>query len=111
MKKIAILNCLMANEVCAGASCLRAFYARQAGFARYAGEELQLVAFSRCSSCRKQLQDDMGMLEKLERIVSEGAEAVHIGVCAQMNNVRCPTMETYAKWLEDRGVEIVWQTH
>ena len=111
MKKIAMLNCLKANPVCPGAACLRAFYAREAGFARYAGEDLQLTAFSRCNDCGKTPQEDNEMRMKLEYIMNIGTEAVHIGVCAQMNNVRCPTMEANAKWLEEHGIEVIWQTH
>ena len=109
--KIAMLNCLKANEVCGGVACLRAFNAREAGFARYAGEELQLMGFLRCSNCGKKPEEDRGMKEKLERLVSVGTEAVHIGICAQMNDVKCETMGSYAEWLEDHGVEVVWRTH
>ena len=111
MKKIAMMNCLKANEVCSGEACLRAFYAREAGFARYFGEELKLMGFLRCSNCGKTPEEDRGMTEKLERLVSVGTEAVHIGVCAQMGGVRCPTMEENARWLEARGIEVIWQTH
>ena len=109
--KIAMLNCLKANEVCGGVACLRAFYAREAGFARYEGEDLQLMGFLRCSNCGKELAEDRGMTEKLERLVSVGTQAVHIGVCAKMNDQKCETMESYARWLEEHGVEVVWRTH
>lgn len=112
MKKIAMLNCLRANDVCGGVACLRAFYARQAGFARYKDEELQLTAFMRCTECGKSVEEDKLMREeKLQRLVDIGTETVHIGVCAQMGGNKCETMQSYAKYLEDRGVEIVWQTH
>jgi len=111
MKKIAMMNCLKSNEVCTGAACLKAFYERRAGFARYDGQDLQLTAFLRCSSCGQKPEDGKGMTEKLERLLKEGTETVHIGVCAQMNQTRCETMQLYADWLESRGIEIVWQTH
>ena len=111
MKKIAMLNCLQANDVCGGVACLKAFYARTAGFARYDGEDVQLMGFLRCSTCGKPPEEDRGMMEKLERLVSIGTETVHIGVCAQMNGIKCPTMEKHARWLEEHGIEIIWQTH
>ena len=110
MKKIAMLNCLKANDVCTGAACMKAFRERRAGFERYAGEDLELIAFMRCSGCDKPVED-RGMQEKLERLVAEGTETVHIGVCAQMNGERCSTIEKCAEWLEARGVGIVWRTH
>lgn len=111
MKKIAIMNCLKANQVCAGAACLKAFYNRKAGFARYEDTELQLTAFLRCSNCGKTPEEDEGMLEKLNRLLEEGTETVHIGVCAAMRGERCATMQSYADWLEERQVEVIWQTH
>ena len=111
MKKIAMLNCLQANDVCGGVACLKAFYARTAGFARYDGEDVQLMGFLRCSTCGKSPEEDRGMMEKLERLVSIGTETVHIGVCAQMNGIKCPTMEKHARWLEEHGIEIIRQTH
>lgn len=111
MKQIAILNCLKANDVCSGAGCLNALYERRAGFARYEGQEVRLRAFLRCSTCGKVPQEDAGMTEKLKRLESMQVETVHIGVCAQPKGSRCPYMEANAKWLEDHGIEVVWQTH
>ena len=111
MKRIAILNCLKANDVCTGAGCLKAFYARTGGFAAYGEEALTLTAMARCSHCRMPLEADPGMQRKLERLVEAGTEAVHIGVCASPRGQRCPTMESYAEWLEAHGIQVLWRTH
>ena len=111
MKKIAMLNCLKANDVCTGAGCLKAFYSRTGGFAEYGDEQLQLMAMARCSGCDKTAENDPGMMEKLERLVSVGTEIVHIGVCAAHNSEPCPTMQTHARWLEEHGIRIIWRTH
>ncbi len=111
MTKIAMMNCLKANQVCAGVACLDALRERRAGFACYAGEDVDLRAFLRCSNCGKTPQEDPGMTEKLERLVSSGVEVVHIGVCAQPKGIRCQTMERYAAWLEEHRIRVVWKTH
>lgn len=111
MKKIAIMNCLKANQVCAGVSCLDALRERRGGFACYQGEDVDLCAFLRCSNCGEALEKDRGMTEKLERLVHSGVETVHIGVCAQMKGIRCKTMESYANWLEQHGISVIWKTH
>lgn len=111
MTKIAMMNCLKANQVCAGVACLDALRERRAGFACYAGEDVDLRAFLRCSNCGKTPQEDPGMTEKLERLVSSGVEVVHIGVCAQPKGIRCQTMEHHAAWLEEHGIRVVWKTH
>ena len=109
--KIAILNCLKANEVCTGASCLRAFNARSRHFAAYGDTPLELVAMARCNGCEADI--DAGFREKLERIVSEGAEVCHLGVCTVRSDTKeeCPTITRAAAWLEERGVKIVRGTH
>ena len=109
--KIAILNCLKANEVCTGASCLRAFNDRSRHFAAYGDTPLELVAMARCNGCEAGI--DEGFREKLECIVSEGAEVCHLGVCTVRSDTKeeCPTITRAAAWLEERGVKIVRGTH
>lgn len=113
MKKIAILACKNSNQVCAGCACLNAFYDRKKTFERYAGEELRLTAFMRCSKCHTEIPplEEAGFQEKLERLIHEGTECIHIGICAKKNGEICPGMAQMAKAFEERGVEIVWGTH
>ena len=109
--KIAVLNCLEANDVCAGAACLKAFNARSRHFAEYGDEPLELVAFARCNGCGKGVNE--GFREKLDRMVSEGAEVCHLGVCTRKPETKeeCPTITEAAAYLEKRGVRIVRGTH
>lgn len=109
--KIAVLNCLKANSVCTGAACLKAWGAKSRSFGRYGDEPLELVAFSRCNGCEAGI--DKGFQEKLERIVSEGAQACHLGVCTVRRETgqECPVIREAAAWLESHGVEIVRGTH
>lgn len=109
--KIAVLNCLKANDVCAGAACLKAFNTRSRHFGRYTGEPLELVAFARCSGCEAGI--DEGFREKLDRIAAEGAQACHLGVCTVRRDTgrECPTIAEAAAYLEARGVSVVRGTH
>lgn len=105
--KIAILNCLKANEVCAGAACLRAFNGKTRHFTDY--EAAELVAFARCNGCKAGI--DAGFREKLERMVSEGAQVCHLGVCTVHDGQECPVITEAAAWLEEHGVKVVRGTH
>lgn len=113
MKKIAILACQKSNQVCAGCACLNAFYDRRKTFERYADDDIRLTAFMRCSKCYTEVapMEEPGFLEKLERLISEGTECIHIGICAMKNGDVCPGMAQMVKAFEERGVEIVWGTH
>lgn len=109
--KIAILNCLKANEVCTGASCLRAFNDRSRHFAVYGETPLTLVAMARCNGC--EAGTDEGFREKLDRIVSEGAQVCHLGVCTVKPETKaeCATITQAAAYLEERGVKVTRGTH
>lgn len=112
--KIAILNCLKANDVCAGASCLKAFNTRTRHFEVYGETPLELTAFARCSGCEAGVDD--GFTEKLERIVSEGSEVCHVGVCTKKRGENgeiseCPVITKAAEYLEAHGVRVVRGTH
>ena len=115
MKRIAILACLRANDVCAGCGCLSALQDRTRHFERYAGEDVRLVAFMRCSHCIREggsPMDDAGFVEKLERLVSEGTGVVHVGVCAGKGPAdACPGMARMTREFQARGIEVVWGTH
>ena len=115
MKWIAILACLRANDVCAGCGCLSAFQDRTGHFELYAGEDVRLTAFMRCSHCiRKggEPLEDAGFAEKLDRLLSEGTEVVHIGVCAGKDaGAACSGMAKMIRAFEARGIEIIWGTH
>lgn len=109
--KIAMLNCLKANEVCTGAGCLRALNERSRFFAEYGSTPLTLVAMARCNGCQAEI--DRGFREKLDRIVSEGAEVCHLGVCTVRSDTKeeCHVITQAAAYLEERGVKVVRGTH
>ena len=115
MKKLAIVACLNSNAVCAGCACLNAFNDRRKSFERYAGEELRLMAYMRCSRCHREDGDpltDPGFVEKLDRLVSEGVEIAHIGICAGRDpSTACPAMLKMAGAMRERSIEVIWGTH
>ena len=112
MKKIAILNCLKANQNCSGNGCFKALNERSGGFEPYKDEEVEVTAFTRCSNCGKTTDEDEGMKKKLDRIADVGTETVHIGVCARAKDgTHCRFMQNHADYLTGRGVEVIWKTH
>jgi predicted metal-binding protein len=111
MRKIAILACLKANDVCTGEACLHAYRERSGAFLRYAGEDTELAAFLRCNGCQSCPENDPGMLEKLDRLQTLGVSALHLGVCAAPGGRECPNIARIAAMAEKRGMKIVRGTH
>ena len=109
--KIAILNCLQANDVCAAAACLKALNTKRRHFAGYKDEPLELIALARCNGCEAGIND--GFREKLDRIVREGAQVCHLGICTIRRDTgrECPVIHDAAVYLESNGVAIVRGTH
>ena len=113
MKKIAILTCLDACQVCTGAGCLNAWNSKSRHFASYTGDEVSLEAFFHCNGCGKDPETDEGMIEKLDRLQSIGVETVHIGVCAvkRETEVLCPAIAKIQNMLHSRGIQAIQGTH
>lgn len=112
MKKIAMLNCLRANEVCAGAACMKAWNEKSKSFSRYGGEETELAAFMRCNGCGSEPGLDKGLQEKINRLVKIGTDAVHVGVCTKnKEGERCETILKIMNLLEENGIAVVDGTH
>ncbi|HML45242.1 MAG TPA: CGGC domain-containing protein [Clostridia bacterium] len=112
MTKIAILSCLHATDVCSGAACLKALRERRGAFERYAEEEdVELTAFFFCNGCNVEPKDEPKLMEKLERVIQIGTEAVHIGICTKRGDKSCPTIRQLCAVLEEHGIRIVDGTH
>ena len=108
--KIAMLNCLKSNKVCTGAACLSAMNSRSRSFEPYQDTPLELVAMARCNGCEAGI--DAGFQEKLERMVQEGAEVVHVGKCTvRKDGAECPVITKAAEYLEEHNIRVVRGTH
>ena len=113
MKNIAIINCVKASEVCAGVSCMDAFYEKKAAFGVYGGEDLRLIAFMLCNGCDCDVETDPGLQRKIDRLVKSNTEVAHFGVCTkdQQTGEECVKITELAGRLEGLGMQIVRGTH
>lgn len=112
MKKIAILRCLKTSAACAGTGCLRAFNEKSEGFAAYGDEPLQLAAMWTCNGCGADaLENQAGIQKKIDRMVKNSIEIVHLSHCTIKDEVRCPVIMSIASQLAAKGVIIADGTH
>ena len=56
--------------------------------------------------------EDKGILEKIDRLVSEKISAIHVGVCRLPDGKHeCPRMTQICNMIEKRGIKVVRGTH
>jgi predicted metal-binding protein len=113
--KIGILHCLEATKVCAGCGCLNAFNLKKGSFKEYAKEDV-LAAYFTCNGCKIQNEafpkEDMGMIEKVDRLQSEGIDVVHVGVCCEKaDGSLCGRIEEIIGMIKRKGIQIKNRTH
>lgn len=115
MNKIGILTCIHSNNVCARVGCLAAFQNRTDFFQDYP-EDTCLAAMMTCNGCKGanpiEPIEDKGILEKMDRLVSEKISAIHVGVCRLPDGKHeCPRMTQICNMIEERGIKVIRGTH
>ena len=114
MKRIVMLTCPKAENVCTGGGCFSALNSRTKAFAPYEGEEVEVLAFMKCSGCGCFPGKDDGLDEKIERILSMHPDAVHLGICCchdgRDKNI-CPEIEEICNCFRRTGIPIIRGTH
>lgn len=114
MKRIVILTCPLSETVCTGGSCLKAFNERIRAFSRYKRENMELVAFMKCSGCGHFPGQDKGLDEKIQYVLDAKPDVVHVGICASKGKEKrkfCPEIEAITTIWEKAGIPIVRGTH
>lgn len=116
MKKIGILHCIHANEVCAAVGCLNAFMKKQDFFEPYELQEIELGAFFSCNGCKRERPtepgEDSGIIEKIDRLEAENIKTVHVGVCCNLKDgSECPRVTKIIHMLEMRDIRVIRGTH
>lgn len=106
MKKVGIIICDR-YHTCAGGKCLRSLKERAGGFARYEGEEVELVGYTTCGGCPG------GNVEHApEEMKNNGAEVVHLATGLVVGYPPCPHLDYFREFIPRKfGMEVVMGTH
>ncbi len=106
MKKLGIIICDR-YHTCAGGKCLRAVRNREGAFARYAGEEVELVGYTTCGGCPG------GNVEYAPaEMKKNGAEVVHLATGLVVGYPPCPRLDAFSEFLPEKyDLEVVVGTH
>ncbi|MBD3220874.1 CGGC domain-containing protein [bacterium] len=106
MTRIGIIICDRYGG-CAGGKCFRSVRERVGAFARYEGEEVEVVGFASCGGCPG------GNIEHApEEMRRNGAEVVHLATGFVVGYPPCPHLEYFQRYIpEHHGLEVVVGTH
>jgi predicted metal-binding protein len=106
MKKIGIIICGRYHN-CAGGKCLRSLRQREGAFARYQGEEVELVGYTSCGGCPG------GNVEYAPAEMNKnGAEVIHLATGLVVGYPPCPRLSAFCQFIPAKyGLEVVVGTH
>ncbi|MBU2502111.1 CGGC domain-containing protein [bacterium] len=106
MKKFGIIICHR-YHTCAGGKCFRSLREREGAFARYAGEEVELVGYTTCDGCPG------GNVEYAPaEMKRNGAEVVHLATGLVVGYPPCPYLDYFREYIPRQfGLEVVVGTH
>jgi predicted metal-binding protein len=106
MTKVGIIICDRYHN-CAGGKCLRALRNRDGGFARYSGEEVELVGYTTCGGCPG------GNIEHAPaEMKRNGADVIHLATGLVVGYPPCPRIDEFVAFVpEKHGLDVVVGTH
>lgn len=106
MTKVGIIICNR-YHTCGGGKCLRAFRKREGAFARYAGQDVELVGYTTCGGCPG------GNVEYVPaEMKKNGAEVIHLATCMLVGYPPCEHIEAFSRFIPAKyGLEVVIGSH
>ena len=99
MKKVGIIICNR-YHTCAGGKCLRSLRSREGAFARYRGEEVELVGYTTCGGCPG------GNVEYAPaEMKKNGAGVIHLATGLVVGYPPCPHIQDFCEFIPTKYVE------
>lgn len=94
-------------HTCAGGKCLRSLRNREGAFARYRGQDVELVGYTTCAGCPG------GNIEYApEEMKKNGATVVHLATGLVVGYPPCPHLPAFQAFLEEKyDLPVVVGTH
>lgn len=104
--KIGIIICDRYRR-CAGGKCFRSVQKREGAFARYQGQDVEVVGYTTCEGCPG------GNIEyAVDEMKSNGAGVVHLATGMIVGYPPCPSITYFHDFIQARfGLEVVYGTH
>lgn len=110
-KRIAVLSCLKATDVCSGAACFKALNQRKKSFEIYAEAEIEIVGFFHCNGCECDYENDKAYIEKIDTMINLKPDAIHVGKCTLIDGEECSVITKIVSTFEKNKILVVKGTH
>lgn len=106
MTKIGVIICDR-YRTCAGGKCLRALQNREGAFARYEGEQVELVGYTTCDGCPG------GNVEYAPaEMKKNGAQFIHLATGLVVGYPPCPWLDVFCEFIPAKyQLDVVLGTH
>lgn len=111
VKRIAILSCLKATDVCSGAACFKALNQRQKSFEVYAEDTIEVIGFFHCNGCECDYENDSAYIEKIDTMIGLKPDVIHVGKCTLIDGKECPVITRIVSTFEKNEILVVKGTH
>ena len=109
MKKIKGIGIIICDRyhTCAGGKCLRSMRNREGAFARYKGEDIEMVGYTTCGGCPG------GNIEYAPaEMKKNGADVIHLATGLVVGYPPCPRLKAFCDFIPAKyGIEVVVGTH
>jgi predicted metal-binding protein len=94
-------------HTCAGGKCLRSLRNREGAFARYRGQDVELVGYTSCAGCPG------GNIEYApEEMKKNGATVIHLATGLVVGYPPCPNLPRFQTFIEEKyNLPVVVGTH
>jgi predicted metal-binding protein len=94
-------------RTCAGGKCLRSLRNREGAFARYRGQDVELVGYTSCAGCPG------GNIEYApEEMKKNGATVIHLATGLVVGYPPCPHLVEFQAFIQEKyGLPVVVGTH
>lgn len=94
-------------RTCAGGKCLRSLRNREGAFARYSGQDVELVGYTSCAGCPG------GNIEHApEEMKKNGATVIHLATGLVVGYPPCPHLAEFQAFIEEKyELPVVVGTH
>ncbi len=110
-RRIALLTCLKATDVCSGAACFSALNQRKKSFERYSEDSVEILGFFHCNGCEADYGQDAAYLEKMDTMRGLNPDAIHIGKCTLLKGRECRVITNMAAYFQSHGILVIRGTH